>query len=109
MFFSTDSCGRTAHTPMDLLQQTAAVAFVLTLLGGSLYFLRRRGYAVSALGRRGGGRRLECVERVALGPQQTLHLVRLGDRALVVAASPSGCALLQELAWKDIAPPEGSR
>ena len=94
---------------MDLLQQTAAVVFVLALLGCALYILRRRGYAVSSIGRRGSGRRLECVERVALGPQQALHLVRLGDRALVVAASPSGCALLQDLPWKDIAPPEGSR
>ena len=79
--------------------------FVLALLAGALWFLRRRGFAVAAVGRRGGMRRLESIERVALGPQQTLHLLRLGDRALLVAASPAGCALLQEIAWKDLAAP----
>lgn len=88
---------------MDIFQQTAAVVFVLALLAAALFLLRRRGYAVPSVGRKNGARRLECLERLALGPQQTLHLVRLGDRALLVAASPAGCSLLQDMAWRDLA------
>ena len=94
---------------MEVMQQVAAVAGVLAILLGTLWWLRRRGLAVSVLPGRGAARRLECLERVALGPQQALYLVRLGDRALLVASSPAGCALLQELAWRDLAPREAAR
>ena len=81
---------------MDVLQQVAAAGFVLLLLGGTLWFLRRRGMAVFPLPARAAGRRLEPIERLPLGPQHTLHLVRLGDAELLVASSPSGCSLLHE-------------
>jgi flagellar biosynthetic protein FliO len=79
---------------MDVMEQVTAVAVVLLLLGAALWWLRRRGVAVIALPRRVGGRRLECLERVALGPQNALFLVRLGDTELLVAASPGGCSLI---------------
>lgn len=82
---------------MEVLQQIWAVAGVLLLLGGTLWWLRRRGVATVRFRRSGSGRRIECLERVALGPQQTLHLIRVGDRALLVAASATGCSLLQSL------------
>jgi flagellar biosynthetic protein FliO len=95
---------------MEAMEQVAAVTAVLALLGGTLWWLRRRGFAVAAGLARKGGRRLECMERIVLGPQQTLHLVRLGDRALLVASSPAGCALLHNLDWRDVASaPEGTR
>ena len=92
---------------MEVMQQIASAGAVLALLLGTLWWLRRRGFAVPALaglspGRR-TARRLECMERVALGPQQTLHLVRIGDRALLLASSPAGCTLLQDLAWRELA------
>jgi len=110
---------------MEAIEQIAAVTAVLALLGGTLWWLRRHGYAVPAAVRRSfvlrgsvlrgsvlrkAGRRMECMERIALGPQSTLHLVRLGDRALLVASSPAGCALLHDLAWRDLASaPEAGR
>ena len=90
-----------------LFGQIAAVSFVLALLGGTLWWLRRRGFAVASLGRRGVRRRLECIDRVALGPQQSLHLVRFEGRALLVASSPAGCRLLESADWKE--PAEVSR
>ena len=80
---------------MDVIGQLAAVAGVLGLLGGVLWWLRRRGFAGVLAARRPAGRKLECLERLTLGPQHTLHLVRVGDTALLVASSPGGCALVR--------------
>jgi flagellar biosynthetic protein FliO len=82
---------------MELVGQMTAVAGVLTLLAAVLWWLRRRGYARVAMLSPGRGRRMERLERLALSPQHSLHLVRLGDTALLVAASPGGCFLLQSL------------
>jgi flagellar biogenesis protein FliO len=40
------------------------------------------------------GTRLELLERVALGPQHGLHLVRLGDEEILIGRSPSGLTVL---------------
>lgn len=80
---------------MEVMEQVTAVAVVLLLLLGTLWWMRRRGWAVSSLARRGPARRrIECVERLSLSPQHSLHLVWLGDTELLVAASPGGCSLL---------------
>jgi flagellar biogenesis protein FliO len=95
---------------MDVLQQIAAVTVVLALLAATLWRLRRRGFAGLPLVRKPAGRRLEHLERLPLSPQHTLHLVRLGDRALVVASSPAGCALLERLSPGEIdGPGEAAR
>jgi len=82
---------------MDVLEQTMSVAVVLLLLGATLWWLRRRGIAVPAFARRSGGKRMECIERLPLGPQHSLHLIRLGEAQLLVASSPAGCVLLKDL------------
>ena len=86
---------------MEVMQQTAAVAGVLLLLGGTLWWLRRRGFAGLALGKKSSVRRLECLERLPLGPQHTLHLVRLGETALLLATSSAGCALVQSFPCRE--------
>jgi len=90
---------------MEAIQQITAVAGVLALLVGTLWWLRRHGFTTANLGKKAGGRRLECVERLSLGPQQTLHLVRLGNTALLLASSPAGCSLVTSLAYREIAGP----
>ncbi|PWU01380.1 MAG: hypothetical protein C5B51_22975 [Terriglobia bacterium] len=87
---------------MDVIGQLAAVAAVLFLLAGTLWWFRRRGFAVPVRGGRTGGRRLEAIERLPLGPQQVLHLVRLGEKVLLVAASPAGCTLIDSFSWREI-------
>jgi len=87
---------------MEGIQQAAAVALVLALLGATLWWLRRRGIAMPAMGRKPGSRRLESLERLPLGPQQTLHLVRVGQTALLLASSASGCALVQRFSCSEI-------
>ena len=83
---------------MEVFQQMAAVSLVMLLLGGALWLLRRKGYAGVAVLKKGGARRLECVERLALGPQHALHLVRVGETEILLASSPAGCVLLDYLA-----------
>jgi len=78
---------------MEILTQGAAVAGVLTLLALVLFWLRRRGWAGWNLPV-AKTRRLRAVERVALGPHHSLHLVVLDGRALLVACSPRGCRLV---------------
>ena len=81
---------------MDVISQIGAVVGVLALLGGVLYVLRARGLATFSGGSTfRGPRRLRSVERLPLTPQHTLHLVRNGDRLLLLAASPGGCTLLE--------------
>lgn len=69
------------------------VLLVLGLLAASLWWLRRRGiaYFPAMPGRRSGPARLESIERLALSPTQSLHMVRIDDRTVVIAVSPSGC------------------
>ena len=70
---------------MDFGQQYLAVAAVLGLLGAGLWWLRGGGYA--AAGRPGrSGRRLEALERLALSPQHSLHVVRAGSSVVLLAS-----------------------
>jgi flagellar biogenesis protein FliO len=95
------------------IRQMAAVAGVLTLLVLTLWFLRRRGMAGIACilpARSKPARRLECLERLSLGPHHMLHLVRMGETSLLVASSPGGCSLVQSFPQEAVAiPREGVR
>ena len=81
---------------MDTLQPMAAVVLVLALLGGSLFWLRKRGAAAFSFPRLSSAapRRMQVLERLPLGPQHALHIVRVGGRAMVVATAPTSCQLL---------------
>lgn len=81
---------------MEAIQQALVVVFVLGLLGGTLYWLRGQGIARfngRAAGR-GGARRMQTIERLALSPQHSLHLVNVGGRVLLISVSPAGCSVL---------------
>ncbi len=86
---------------MELIRQTLAIVGVLLLLAGLLWWLRRKGLAQYGmrLPRGPRHRNLEAVERLALGPQHSLHLVRLGARGLLIGISPAGCAVLENFDW----------
>lgn len=92
---------------MEIVRQVLAVLVVFGALGGALWALRRRGAAGwSGMHRKKVGR-IEVIERVVLSPQHTLHLVRFGDRVLLVAAHAGGCTLLETGAWRDVDPAPG--
>ncbi len=89
---------------MDVARDVAAVLAVFGILAATLWALKRAGAAKWRVPGRARSRgRMELVERVALGPQQALHLVRLGTRALLIASHPGGCALIESTPWQDCA------
>jgi flagellar biogenesis protein FliO len=81
---------------MDVIQPLAAIVLVMALLGSALLVLKKRGAAAFRLPRLSGpaARRLEVMERVSLGPQHALHLVRVDGRTMVVTTAPGGCQIL---------------
>jgi len=83
---------------MESMQQALSVLLVLALLGGVLWWLRRKGVAQFALKSAVAGKRksIQVVDRLALTPQHSLHLVKLEDRTMLIAASPGGCSILSE-------------
>jgi flagellar biosynthetic protein FliO len=88
---------------VEIINQLAAVLTVLGLLGGLAWWARRRnGFVRPALLNRKSARYMESVERLSLGNQQTLHLVRVGNKALLVAASGSTCALIDSADWRTL-------
>jgi flagellar biogenesis protein FliO len=87
---------------MESLQQVLTVLFVLGLLGGTLFWLRRKGLArftVKGLGR-AGSRQMQSIEQLPLTPQHSLHLVRVAGKVLLIAASPGGCSVLDGTGWE---------
>ncbi|MEX1022284.1 MAG: flagellar biosynthetic protein FliO [Dehalococcoidia bacterium] len=60
------------------------IAIIWVAVAGMRWYVRR----MNGGARRGGRGALEVIETHALGPNRTLHLVRLGDRAVLVGATP---------------------
>lgn len=82
---------------MEIFQQIAAIAFVFSLLGGALWWLRGRNMVAlsAAFGpARASASRLQVIDRVRLTPQHSVHILRAGDRELTIAVHPAGCTLL---------------
>ena len=83
---------------MELYEQLIGVVVVLGILAGSLWLLKQKGLVRATIRYRGAGKPpLELIDRLALTPHHSLHLVRLADRTILVGLSPNGCALLERL------------
>jgi flagellar biogenesis protein FliO len=80
---------------MEQAQSILSVFLVLALLAGALFVLRRQGLAnFNTPSLRGSStRRLQVLERLPLSPQHSLQLVRIDQREILVALSPSGCSI----------------
>ena len=83
---------------MESMPQALSVLFVLSLLGAALWWLRRKGMAAVNFPGSGRGRprSIHVVERRALTPHHSLHLVRVEERTMLIAASPGGCTILAD-------------
>ena len=88
---------------MDVARQVFSVLLVFSLLGAALWALRRggrisfQGFTLKSLARKrilGNTKAMVAVERLALTPQHTLHLVRINGREILVATHPQGCSVV---------------
>ena len=82
---------------MDVLEQITMVFVVFAVLGTLLWVLRRKGIATFRFPRKasGNGKQLEVIERLPLTPSHSVHLIRAGNRTLLVGVAPGGCTLLE--------------
>jgi flagellar biogenesis protein FliO len=80
---------------MDFVQPLAAIVFVMALLGAALFLLKKRGAASFRVPgfSPAATRRLEVLERISLGPQHALHLIRADGQTLLIATAPGSCSL----------------
>jgi flagellar biogenesis protein FliO len=87
---------------MDVLRQVFSVLLVFSLLGAVLWMLRRGGrISFQGLARTramGNTRSMVAVERLALTPQHTLHIVRIHGSEVLVATHPQGCSVVTTVA-----------
>jgi flagellar biosynthetic protein FliO len=81
---------------MDVIRQSLAITFVFLLLGAALWFLRKKRGILFTPGRANKGF-LETCGKLVLSAQHSVHVVRIGDRDLVLAVHPSGITLLCDL------------
>lgn len=80
-----------------VLSALAMLAVILLVLAGAYLFTR---WAARGLVPGGGGSgrgRLQAVDRLPLGRDQSLVVVRAGARYLLLGCTPAGVSLLREL------------
>jgi flagellar biogenesis protein FliO len=80
----------------------ALLSILFSLLAIAVWRLRSRGQGMRTLFAPRRARAVEVVESGALAHGQTIHLVRVADRAFVVTAGASGCALLESRPWTEL-------
>ena len=91
---------------MDAIQPALAVLFVLGLLCGGMFLLRAKGLARfngKGFGRQ-GAKQMQSIERLHLTPHHSLHLVSVGGRTLLIAVSPGGCTVVDNVTSPASAP-----
>ena len=87
---------------MDVLREILAIAFVFALLGSALWLLKRRngaGIGLANLGGLGprGPQLIESRAKLVLSAQHSLHLIRAGERQILIGAHPSGFTVIGDL------------
>jgi flagellar biogenesis protein FliO len=74
---------------MEIVRESLAVVFVFALLGTALGLLRKKtGRTRSAKGL------VESRGKLALTARHSIHLIRIGERNLIVALHPAGVTFL---------------
>ena len=77
---------------MDLVRQSLAIVFVFALLWTALWFVRKKGWMVRRTKPAPG--RLESCGKLVLTARHSVHLIRAGDRNLILALHPDGVTFL---------------
>ena len=80
---------------MELARQLLGVGCVLALLWALVWVQRKKG-VLPGSSRSKGNRVLELVERMPLTPHHSVHLLRVGDRNLLLGVHSAGFTLLSD-------------
>ena len=83
-------------TAGSLLQTVLALGFVLALLGGLAWFMKRYGPKPAA-----GNARLRLLSSLSLGGRERIMLIEVADQWIVVGASPGRVNALATLARQE--------
>jgi flagellar biogenesis protein FliO len=93
----------------DLILRMTAAGLVILLAWAAAHFLRRRPLAERAPSRglhwlrsSPGQKTLHSEARLALTPQHSLHVVRVGARRYLLSTHPAGLSTIAELSASDI-------
>jgi flagellar biogenesis protein FliO len=82
---------------VDLTQQLTVAALFMAALLALVAVLKRRGLVgVDWPAAKPKQRRMKTVERLALTPSHSLHMVDVDGRTLIIGVSPAGCHLLEK-------------
>jgi flagellar biogenesis protein FliO len=90
---------------MDIVRQSLALVFVFALLWTALRFLRKRGWTGIRLTKPTPGL-LESLGKLALTARHSVHVVRVGDRNLILALHPEGITFLGDAVPADDCEPK---
>ena len=85
---------------MDIARQFLAIALVLGLLSMALWFLRKKGWSALKPSKLGQNV-LESRGKLALSARHSIHLIRIGDRSLILALHPDGVTFLGDATCAD--------
>lgn len=74
---------------MGIIRQSLAIVLVFALLWATRWLLRKKGWRTKA-----APVLLESRGKLALTARHSIHLIRIGDRNLIVALHPDGVTFL---------------
>lgn len=80
------------------------VTLVLVFLAGMLVAVRKGWIRMAWKGRSAGSRLVEVQDRVNIGPNHSLCLVRAGGKTLLLGLHQTGCVLLTEVEVPPVLP-----
>ena len=81
---------------MEIARQLLGIGCVLALLFALVWLQRKKGGLAFSSRARSGNKALQLIERLPLTPRHSVHLLRAGDRILLVGVHDSGFTLLSE-------------
>ena len=76
-----------------MIRQALAILFVFGLLWAALWLVRKKSWSGIRRPKAAGGL-IESRGKLALSPRHSVHLIRIGDRYLVLALHPEGVTFL---------------
>lgn len=87
--------------PYTLMRTLGALGIVLGLLAGALWIVRRYNIGLPGRMMKGGGNRLEVIERTTLDSRRSVALLRRDGREHLILLSPEGSVMLETSILRD--------